>query len=56
MRSLRCVVLLAPGGLVTPVRWIPAATGVLILGINKATKLLTYLVGQDKTYDVERFA
>ena len=29
----------------------PAATGVLILGINKATKLLTYLVGQDKTYD-----
>jgi len=24
---------------------------VLILGINKATKLLTYLVGQDKTYD-----
>mgnify|MGYP000917800500 FL=1 len=29
----------------------PAATGVLILGVNKATKLLTYLVGQDKTYD-----
>ena len=29
----------------------PAATGVLILGINKATKLLTYLIGQDKTYD-----
>ena len=28
----------------------PAATGVLILGLNKATKLLTYLVGQDKTY------
>lgn len=29
----------------------PAATGVLILGLNKATKLLTYLVGQDKTYE-----
>ena len=29
----------------------PAATGVLILGVNTATKLLTYLVGQDKTYD-----
>ena len=29
----------------------PAATGVLILGVNKATKLLTYLVGQNKTYD-----
>ena len=23
----------------------------LILGVNKATKALTYLVGQDKTYD-----
>ena len=29
----------------------PAATGVLILGLNKATKLLTYMVGQDKTYE-----
>ena len=29
----------------------PAATGVLVLGLNKATKLLTYLVGQDKTYE-----
>lgn len=28
----------------------PAATGVLVVGLNKATKLLTYLVGQDKTY------
>ncbi|WP_446665545.1 tRNA pseudouridine(55) synthase TruB [Flexivirga sp. B27] len=28
----------------------PMATGVLVLGINKATKLLTYLVGCDKTY------
>lgn len=28
----------------------PMATGVLILGINKATKLLTWLVGETKTY------
>lgn len=28
----------------------PMATGVLVLGINKATKLLTFLVGSDKTY------
>ncbi|RNI23052.1 tRNA pseudouridine(55) synthase TruB [Flexivirga caeni] len=28
----------------------PMATGVLVLGINRATKLLTYLVGCDKTY------
>lgn len=28
----------------------PMATGVLVLGINRATKLLTYLVGADKTY------
>lgn len=28
----------------------PMATGVLVLGINKATKLLTFLVGCDKTY------
>jgi tRNA pseudouridine55 synthase len=28
----------------------PTATGVLVLGINKATKLLTFLVGCDKTY------
>ena len=26
------------------------ATGVLVLGINRATKLLTFLVGCDKTY------
>ncbi|MCI9887266.1 tRNA pseudouridine(55) synthase TruB [Micrococcales bacterium 31B] len=29
----------------------PMATGVLVLGINRATKLLTYLVGCDKTYE-----
>lgn len=29
----------------------PMATGVLILGVNKATKLLTYLVGESKTYE-----
>lgn len=29
----------------------PSATGVLVLGVNKATKLLTYMVGQDKTYE-----
>ncbi|MFC6707685.1 tRNA pseudouridine(55) synthase TruB [Flexivirga alba] len=28
----------------------PMATGVLVLGVNKATKLLTFLVGCDKTY------
>ncbi|ABY22406.1 tRNA pseudouridine synthase B [Renibacterium salmoninarum ATCC 33209] len=29
----------------------PMATGVLVIGINKATKLLTYIVGTSKTYD-----
>jgi len=28
----------------------PMATGLLILGINQATKLLTFVVGEDKTY------
>lgn len=28
----------------------PMATGVLVLGVERATKLLTYLVGADKTY------
>lgn len=28
----------------------PMATGVLVLGINKATRLLTYIVGAHKTY------
>lgn len=28
----------------------PMATGVLILGVNRATRLLTYLVGADKEY------
>lgn len=28
----------------------PMATGVLVLGINKATRLLTYVVGADKVY------
>ena len=28
----------------------PMATGVLVLGVNKATKLLTFLVGCDKEY------
>lgn len=28
----------------------PMATGVLVLGLGRATRLLTYLVGQDKTY------
>ncbi|GAB2682904.1 tRNA pseudouridine(55) synthase TruB [Thalassiella azotivora] len=28
----------------------PMATGVLVVGVEKATKLLTYLVGADKTY------
>ncbi len=26
------------------------ATGVLVVGINKATRLLTYIVGTSKTY------
>lgn len=29
----------------------PMATGVLVLGVNRATKLLTYLVGAGKSYD-----
>ncbi|MFI8527731.1 tRNA pseudouridine(55) synthase TruB [Promicromonospora sukumoe] len=29
----------------------PMATGVLVLGIGRATKLLTYVVGADKDYD-----
>lgn len=29
----------------------PAATGVLVLGLGKATRLLTYLVGDDKEYE-----
>ena len=29
----------------------PMATGVLVLGVNSATRLLTYLVGEDKTYE-----
>ncbi|MFC8410566.1 tRNA pseudouridine(55) synthase TruB [Arthrobacter sp. NPDC057259] len=28
----------------------PMATGVLVLGVNKATRLLTYIVGTSKTY------
>ncbi|HLS46400.1 MAG TPA: tRNA pseudouridine(55) synthase TruB [Ornithinicoccus sp.] len=28
----------------------PMATGVLVLGVNRATKLLTFLVGADKSY------
>lgn len=28
----------------------PMATGLLLLGLNRATRLLTYLVGADKTY------
>ena len=28
----------------------PMATGLLVLGLNNATKLLTFLVGEDKTY------
>jgi len=28
----------------------PMATGVLVCGVNRATRLLTYLVGADKTY------
>ena len=40
--SLRCVSCWHPAGHCRSLD--PAATGVLILGINKATKLLTYLV------------
>ncbi len=29
----------------------PMATGVLVVGINKATRLLTYIVGTSKTYE-----
>ncbi len=29
----------------------PMATGVLVLGVNKATRLLTFCVGDDKTYE-----
>ena len=29
----------------------PSATGVLLVGVGRATKLLTYLVGKDKTYE-----
>ena len=29
----------------------PLATGVLVLGVNSATRLLTFLVGDDKTYE-----
>lgn len=29
----------------------PLATGVLVLGVNAATRLLTFLVGDDKTYE-----
>lgn len=29
----------------------PMATGVLLVGVNRATRLLTYLVGADKSYD-----
>ncbi len=29
----------------------PMATGVLVVGVDKATRLLTFLVGCDKTYD-----
>ncbi|WP_425561178.1 tRNA pseudouridine(55) synthase TruB [Microbacterium sediminicola] len=29
----------------------PMATGLLVLGVNAATRLLTYLVGLDKTYE-----
>ncbi len=29
----------------------PMATGVLVLGVNSATRLLTFLVGADKTYE-----
>ena len=29
----------------------PMATGVLVVGVNRATRLLTYVVGVDKSYD-----
>lgn len=29
----------------------PMATGVLVVGVEKATRLLTWLIGQDKTYE-----
>src|SRR5690606_42096806 len=29
----------------------PMATGLLVLGVDGATRLLTYLVGLDKTYE-----
>jgi tRNA pseudouridine55 synthase len=29
----------------------PMATGLLLIGVNSATKLLTFLVGEDKTYE-----
>lgn len=29
----------------------PMATGVLVIGVNKATRLLTYIVGTSKSYD-----
>ncbi len=29
----------------------PMATGVLVVGVNKATRLLTYIVGTSKTYE-----
>ena len=29
----------------------PLATGLLVLGVDSATRLLTYLVGLDKTYE-----
>ena len=28
----------------------PMATGVLVLGVERATRLLTYVVGRDKSY------
>src|SRR4051794_31202815 len=28
----------------------PMATGVLIIGVNKATRLLTYVIGSEKSY------
>jgi tRNA pseudouridine55 synthase len=29
----------------------PMATGVLVVGVEKATRLLTWVVGQEKTYE-----
>lgn len=29
----------------------PMATGLLVIGIGRATKLLTYITGHDKTYE-----